>query len=443
MIDIFGQNVATVEGKTWQRHRRITATPFNEHNNKLVWTETRRQSHDMLKWWLSHQSPGLKSMAKDTRALSLNVLAYVGYRTPCPFDGASNLPETLHATSFRDSLADILDNAMLTLAIPPRILRSSFVPKKWSRVGSAITAFRSHMMNLFNEETRLCSQGKQGTGSLMTSIVGASEQACREAAQRKKKPEIGQLQPKVEGLSVDEILGNIFVYYFAGHDTTAAVFTYAILLLAANPEYQDWIAEELQHFLTTEDSETWSYECAFPKLQRCLALLLETIRLYDPVPGLPKWTGESDRCLKVKGQTLVIPARTMIIPSLNALQTHPRYWGEDSLVWRPTRWIIASNENSTPGSKIEEETMFVPPKGTYFPWSDGQRNCPGKKFSKVEFVAAMATLFRDHRVHPVLAPGENQHQARERVLDVVNDTTLGLLRQVRNPNNVSLAWDRR
>ena len=260
-----------MEGAKWNQHRKITATPFNESNNQLVWAETKRQTSEMLKWWLSHRSAGLKSTAKDTRAMSLNVLAYVGFRKHYPFDGARTLPETSHAASFRDSLAIILDNALLTLAIPPNILRLPFVPKRWSRVGWAVAAFENHMMNLFNEEKHLSSRGKQGTGNLMSSMVNASEQ---EATPKSTTTQYGEVQPKQGGLSVAEIFGNIFVYYFAGHDTTAAVFAYAVLLLAANEEYQDWIAEELQHVLATEDSETWTYESAFPKLKRCLAILV-------------------------------------------------------------------------------------------------------------------------------------------------------------------------
>ena len=87
--------------------------------------------------------------------------------------------------------------------------------------------------------------------------------------------------------------------------------------------------------------------------------------------------------------------------------------------------------------------MFVPHRGTYFPWSEGQRNCPGKKFAQVEFVAVMATLFRDHRVRPVVVPGDSLDQARRRINEVVEDSTLGLLLQMRDPSRVAVAWDRR
>lgn len=175
---------------------------------------------------------------------------------------------------------------------------------------------------------------------------------------------------------------------------------------------------------------------------------LETIRLYDPIPGLPKWTGESERQLQVGDQSLIIPPRTMVLPSLMALHTLPRYWGDDSIVWRPSRWIISpsSVECEGPidlGAQLEKESLLVPLKGTYFPWSEGQRNCPGKKFAQVEFVAVMANLFRDHCAQPVPLPRETQDRARQRLFDVVNDSELRLLLQVPDPSRVSICWDRR
>lgn len=121
------------------------------------------------------------------------------------------------------------------------------------------------------------------------------------------------------------------------------------------------------------------------------------------------------------------------MPSLQALHTHPRHWGDDSLVWRPSRWIIGSND-------LESERLFSPPKGVYFPWSDGIRNCPGKKFAQVEFVATLVALFRNHIVEPVPKSGESLRDARDRTLRVVKDSNVELLLQMRDSRSVSVRW---
>ena len=48
---------------------------------------------------------------------------------------------------------------------------------------------------------------------------------------------------------------------------------YAFTLLAVHPELQDWLAEELDRVIPEPEAEV-DYESTFPKLQRCLALMV-------------------------------------------------------------------------------------------------------------------------------------------------------------------------
>jgi cytochrome P450 len=37
-MTVFGSNILSTEGSTWQRHRKITAPPFNERNSGYVFS---------------------------------------------------------------------------------------------------------------------------------------------------------------------------------------------------------------------------------------------------------------------------------------------------------------------------------------------------------------------------------------------------------------------
>lgn len=137
----------------------------------------------------------------------------------------------------------------------------------------------------------------------------------------------------------------------------------------------------------------------------------------------------------------MIPARTFVLPSLMAVHAHPRYWGADSLSWRPARWIVLDPLGGKAG--LDAESLVIPVQGTYFPWSDGQRNCPGKKFAQVEFVAVIANLFHGHRVLPERMVGESEEGARRRVLETVDDSAVKMLLQMKDPARVSVRWMRR
>ena len=69
--------------------------------------------------------------------------------------------------------------------------------------------------------------------------------------------------------------------------------------------------------------------------------------------------------------------------------------------------------------------------------------CPGKKFGQVEFVAIMATLFRENRVEPVPHANESMECARARTLVTVKDSGMILLLQMLKPERIGLRWVRR
>jgi hypothetical protein len=95
MFDIFGPSVTSVEGETWQRHRKITTPPFNERNSSLVWAESVRQAREMRQSWLSKGSQGTVGTVEDTSLLALHVLTGAGFGMPYPFDSELKTPRSV------------------------------------------------------------------------------------------------------------------------------------------------------------------------------------------------------------------------------------------------------------------------------------------------------------------------------------------------------------
>lgn len=219
----------------------------------------------MIQAWTRWGQSGTTGIARDTRTLSLDVLAATGFRKSYKFRASTDSGPD-EARNYRQSLMLTLDNALFMMLVPPKLLTMPFVPKTWARIGQATKDFRQYMMDMLNEERRLLDAGKPGTGNLMSSLVRASE------VERMKKS--SSETDDAKGLTVGEILGNIFVINFAGHDTTANTLAYSMLLLAAYPEVQDWVGQELKEVLPDSSSDSWSYEELFPRLKRCLAVLV-------------------------------------------------------------------------------------------------------------------------------------------------------------------------
>jgi len=91
-----------------------------------------------------------------------------------------------------------------------------------------------------------------------------------------------------------------------------------------------------------------------------------------------------------------------------------------------------------------EEAHIEPAKGTFIPWADGPRNCPGQKFAQVEFVSVVANLFSTHQVKPVLSPGQNSDDATKALLCMVEGSAISAITlQMQEPRKVALKWERR
>lgn len=153
---------------------------------------------------------------------------------------------------------------------------------------------------------------------------------------------------------------------------------------------------------------------------------------------MPKTTGLQHPNLIKDGKDCMIPPETDIVINIRSLNTDPSLWGSDSLKWRPERWLISPSSSS---AKFEEESLVEQQPGVFVPWADGPRNCPGKKFAQVEFVAVMAILFQKHRVRPVLVAGETFENGRKRLMQMADNSALtAITLQMRDPKRVSLRW---
>jgi cytochrome P450 len=405
----------------------MIATCFNEQNHEVVWSESLSLARDMLAYW--SRQPSVATSAEDLRTLSLHVLSGAGFGKFFKFEGHTERSDTSVSANYKSSLQTILENCVLIMALGPSFLAKArpWLPGTWklAKLADTCAAFQRYMTDQYEEEKRatLAQERTDTAKTLMSSLVRASQAEARTGGGT--------------GLSESEIYGNMFMLNFAGHDTTAHTFTFAMYFLAANPDVQDWLSEEIRAVLGDDDPADWKYVASFPRLKRCLAVMLETLRLYTIVP-VSKWVGDQTVSLQVGGKTIVLPPKTMFIPSYAAVQTDPRYWGADALEWRPSRWIQEG------GAKPGEEELKIIEKGTFLGWSEGARDCPGKKFSQVEFVATMAALFRDSRVDPApVHEGEGSEEARKRVLDLIeHDSAPVLLLQMLHPERAPLVWRR-
>ncbi|TEY34808.1 hypothetical protein BOTCAL_0614g00080 [Botryotinia calthae] len=385
--EVFNARMVLIDLRTCLRQRKITSAPFNDKNNRLVWIEGLRQADEILQFWKSLEG-SITRTDKDTRTFSLHVLSGAGFGKSYSFKKSTEQPEAGHTFNYRDSLALVLENCLLILVLGPKLVSKISWPPRWKRIGQATVDFKFYMAEMLKDEKDAISHGKPRSATFTSSLLRASKEQSQLSSN-------GSATSGFQGFTEDEIYGNLFVYNFAGHDTTAVILNWTIYLLAAHPEVQDWISEEINTVITNDMPSTWDFKELYPRLNRCLAIMVNS-------PTLTR--------------------RNVMLTEMI-----------------PQRWILNKAEN-TPSSPVEREYIRNPPKGSYQPLSDAIRACPGKKFSQVEFVTAMVALFKRNRMEVVLEEGETKEEAKERVMSVVKDNVIVLLLQMRSPEKVGVRW---
>ena len=91
----------------------------------------------------------------------------------------------------------------------------------------------------------------------------------------------------------------------------AITMNWAIHLLAANPQVQDWIGEEIKAALPETNKEAWDYLDTYPKLKRVFAVMVSRLLLIllGSTSLILFVTLLSRRGGKIKADTEVFPAR--------------------------------------------------------------------------------------------------------------------------------------
>ena len=179
------------------------------------------------------------------------------------------------------------------------------------------------------------------------------------------------LQEKLN-LTDSELRDVVFSFLIAGRDTTACTLSFAIMLLAQNPDWQEKLRKEIRQVLgSREDRALNSNEISQMKLLQ--NIVMETLRLYPPVPVDIKEAAVDDRL--PQGQ--LIPKGSRMTYEPYVMGRLEKFWGEESEKFNPDRWL----------------KMKTLPSPYEFPqFQAGPRICLGETLAKFEAALFLGVL---------------------------------------------------
>nr|XP_025837964.1 thromboxane-A synthase [Vulpes vulpes]XP_025837965.1 thromboxane-A synthase [Vulpes vulpes] len=176
-------------------------------------------------------------------------------------------------------------------------------------------------------------------------------------------------------LTLDEIVGQAFIFLIAGYEIITNTLSFATYLLATNPDCQEKLLAEVDSFKEKYTALDYcSLQEGLPYLDMVIA---ETLRIYPPAF---RFTREAARDCEVRGQR--IPAGAVVEVAVGALHHDPEYWPQPE-TFNPERFKAEAQRGQQPF--------------TYLPFGAGPRSCLGVRLGLLEVKLTLLQVLHQFR----------------------------------------------
>lgn len=339
---VLGDGLLTSEGETWRRERERVQPAFRHDLLRSYAPMMVRHARSVADGWRDGEVVDLHEAMS---ALTLGAAAEALFGAELSSDVAA-VGEALARVMDRFEEAYIRSVFPVPLQVPtPANLRLRRTVKDLHRVVDGIV------------ERRLDGASQQ---DLLTDLIAAAREDDTPRARQRLR---------------DEVL----TLLLAGHETTALALTWALYLLARNPEEETRLLEERERVLGGRDPGVDDL-ARLPLLRR---VVQEALRLYPPAWGVGR---EAVRELTLGGHRIPKGAQIFALPWV----THrdPAWFPEPGR-FLPDRWL--------PDARAPDGTPMAR-KEAYLPFGAGPRACVGAGFALMEVPLVLATLLGRWRV---------------------------------------------
>jgi len=203
------------------------------------------------------------------------------------------------------------------------------------------------------------------------------------------RPDMLQLMMDIRGkencreLDIDDITAQAFIFFLAGFDTSSTAMSFAAHEIAANPEVQIKLQQEIDKVLEDSNGEV-SYE-VINRLEYLDAVINEALRLYPPVAflericektyELPSTLPDEKPFIMKKGMVCWIP--------VFAIHRDKKYY-DDPDKFYPERFLDNKMHNSS----------------YYIPFGLGPRMCIANRFAMLEIKVLLFHLLARCELKP-------------------------------------------
>jgi len=181
-----------------------------------------------------------------------------------------------------------------------------------------------------------------------------------------------------EGLSMNSLAAQAFVFYAGGFETSSTTMTFCLYELSLHQDIQDRVREEIDVVLQKHDGKL-TYE-SIQEMEYLDKVVSETLRKYPPLPILNR---ECTKDYKIPGTDVVLEKGLATVIPIYALHHDPKYY-PDPERFDPERFNEDENEN---------RHQYV-----YLPFGEGPRICIGMRFGLMQTKVGLVSLLSKYQI---------------------------------------------
>ncbi|KAL5135839.1 Cytochrome P450 72A68 [Glycine soja] len=353
LVKLLATGLLNHEGEKWNKHRRIISPAFNLEKLKNMLPIFYKSCNDLIiKWEEMLSSDG--SCEIDVWPFLQNLSSDAIARTAF----GSSYEEGRKIFQLLKEQAELAMKAIMKLYIPGWRFLPTANHRRMKEIDREIKASLTDMIS--NREKAL-KAGEATENDLLGILLETNHKETEEHGNSKNV-----------GMSLEDVIEECKLFYFAGQETTSALLVWTMVLLS---RYPDWQARAREEVLQVFGKQKPNFD-GLSHLKIVSMILNEVLRLYPPAVGLNR---NVDRDMKLGN--LSLPAGVQVSLPTTMVHHDRELWGDDVNEFKPERF---------------SEGVLKATNGrvSFFPFGWGPRICIGQNFSLLEAKMALSTILQ-------------------------------------------------
>ncbi|KAJ1281698.1 hypothetical protein BS78_04G325900 [Paspalum vaginatum] len=379
-MPMFGRGLVMAEGHEWARHRNIIAPAFSATNlNAMIGLMQQSTAKMLAEWWDGSGYSGsvVVDVEKAVVRNAAEIIARASFGLAEDDEAAARVFRKLQA------MQAMLFQSNRLVGVPlARLLHVRSTYEAW-RLGREIDALLVDIIDARRRRRRQTTSTTSKQHDLLSLLLAGTEATAGGSERR---------------LTTRELVDECKTFFFGGHETTALALSWTLLMLAAHPDWQTALREEVLAELGSDQDDGGRQlldAAALGRLTKMGWVMNEVLRLYPPSPNVQRQALED---VPVGGKTeMTIPRGTNMWVDVVAMHHDAALWGDDANEFRPERFARDAVQGG-----CRHRMGFLP-------FGFGGRICVGRNLTAMEYRVVLAMVLRRFQVS---VPPEYRHAPR-------------------------------